>query len=488
MSSDRFHDLVSRAGSAPRLVSLVERLDDIDPLDAIETIGRLSRHDQDVARLIGTRMFWSRPVEGFSIAGIGAAVTLAPEGADRFATIDRDWKSLVGDALIDDDSSDSAGGPVLMGGFAFDPEGPHSDAWRDFPAASLFVPALQIVRDVNGCWLTTSHLAGDSPTNASELGVIARARAMLTTTRGARRDHTSVAGARLGIDEMRRGSEWRDTVREAVAAIRAGRIAKVVLAREVRASATGDFDVIAALRQLRAAHETSYVFACWRGDSAFLGATPERLVRVDGSHVRASSLAGSVRRGQTPEDDDAQAASLLNSGKDREEHEFVRRALCTGLARLCDDVTAGEAPELLSLPNVHHLHTAVHARLRPGHTLLQLVAQLHPTPAVGGEPRNAALRFIREHERMDRGWYAAPVGWMQRDRGEFAVALRSALVRGGEALLFAGCGVVADSDPAQEYAESLLKLRPMENALSVTAASDAERPEHERAPRYRIAG
>jgi isochorismate synthase EntC len=110
----------------------------------------------------------------------------------------------------------------------------------------------------------------------------------------------------------------------------------------------------------------------------------------------------------------------------------------------------------------------VHARLRGKHTLLQLVAELHPTPAVGGSPRGAALRFIRENEEMDRGWYAAPVGWMQKNRGEFAVALRSALISGSDALLFAGCGVVADSDPATEYAESLLKLRPMQSAITAS--------------------
>jgi isochorismate synthase EntC len=143
------------------------------------------------------------------------------------------------------------------------------------------------------------------------------------------------------------------------------------------------------------------------------------------------------------------------------------------LGLLCDDVTAADGPALLSLPNVHHLHTAVRARLRDPHTILQLVAQLHPTPAVGGAPRNAALRFIREHEQMDRGWYAAPIGWLQRNRGEFAVALRSALVTGAQASLFAGCGVVADSDPDQEYAESLLKLRPMESALAAAAITTA---------------
>ena len=147
---------------------------------------------------------------------------------------------------------------------------------------------------------------------------------------------------------------------------------------------------------------------------------------------------------------------------------MVTDALRDGLAELCDDVRAPAEPTLLTVSNVHHLYTPLRARLRAGRGLLDLVARLHPTPAVGGMPRDAALRFLRAHEALDRGWYAGPIGWLGRDGdGEFAVALRSALVDGGEASLFAGCGVMADSDPAEEYAESALKLRAMEAALGL---------------------
>ncbi len=237
----------------------------------------------------------------------------------------------------------------------------------------------------------------------------------------------------------------------------------------MRARAGAPFDVNEALRHLRAAHPDCYVFCIWREGAAFLGASPERLARFEGRLVKVSTLAGSIRRGASPEEDEALGEILLASAKDRAEHEVVRRALWETLTELCDDVTAEEGPTLLSLAQVHHLHTAVAARLRDGHTPLQLVARMHPTPAVGGAPRDAALRFLRRHEELDRGWYAAPIGWLQRNAGEFAVALRSALVRGEEASLFAGCGIVADSDPDREYAESLLKLVSMERALAAAA-------------------
>jgi isochorismate synthase len=471
--------LLARAGAKARtsrravLASKVERIAAVDLLSVMEAARNAAQSDSAVAALIATRMYWTRVADRFTLAGLGAAVTFAPEGADRFATIDREWSALVADAIVEDPSGGAAGaGPMLMGGFAFDPEGPRTEQWRDFPAAHLIVPRLQLACSGGECWLTTTLLVGTDAQPDIDPATLARLRSTLLDA--ARR--SAGAGARLQGDEhlsygdARDASAWRETVRVAVDAIHAGRIEKVVLAREVRTTATRNFDATGALRHMREAHPACYVFGFWHGDSVFAGATPERLVRADGRNIQASSLAGSVRRGATPDDDAARADELLASGKDRAEHEFVRRALCAGLERLCDDVTAEDGPSLLSLPNVHHLHTAVHARLRPGHTLLQIVAQLHPTPAVGGSPRNAALRFIREHESMDRGWYAAPIGWLQRDRGEFAVALRSALISGPGAALFAGCGVVSDSDPEQEYAESLLKLRPMKMSLAVALA------------------
>jgi isochorismate synthase EntC len=159
---------------------------------------------------------------------------------------------------------------------------------------------------------------------------------------------------------------------------------------------------------------------------------------------------------------------LLGSAKDLAEHAAVRNELHAALSESCDDVSAPRQPSILTLPHVHHLHTSIHARLRENGSVLGLVAQLHPTPAVGGSPRDAALRFLEEHENLDRGWYAAPVGWLGLGGGEFAVALRCAIVDEDEAVLFAGCGIVADSDPDLEYAESSLKLQAMDSSIAAS--------------------
>ncbi len=482
--------LVARACAAARtnhrqvLVSTVERVASTDPLEALVAAAAAGASDAALGAHSNVRMYWTRPADGFALAGIGSAITFAPppppspNDADRFASVDKSWDELLSGAILLDRSAGVPGtGPTLIGGFAFDPERPATTAWRDFPPARLTVPLLQVVERGGDCWLTTSLLVDATGEPEIELPLLSRLRATFLDAQPCPSELQPAITApdAIDYDESVEAIAWRTTVRDAVATIHTGALEKVVLAREVHATTTRAFDVAETVRQLRYAHPTCYVFGFWSGESAFVGATPERLVRVDGREVQASSLAGSVRRGASPADDAAHAQELFASAKDRSEHEIVRRALCAGLARLCDDVTAADMPTLLSLPQVHHLHTAVHARLRPGHTILQVLKELHPTPAVGGAPRDLALHFIREHEGMDRGWYAGPVGWLQRDRGEFAVALRSALIDGSNALLFAGCGIVADSNPDQEYAESLLKLRPMQTALaSALAAGDID--------------
>ena len=487
------------------LVSVVVEAPSVDPLDALDAVlGQAETEPAIAAELVAGRMYWARPVDAFAVAAVGAVATLAPAGDDRFAAVDRAWAALLDGAIIDDPSAGAPGaGPLLLGGFAFDPDGPHAAHWRGFPTARMLLPRVQLATAGDASWLTATVLVGPNGVPDAPLALLgALVRGLLapidresgaepvdeepvvdpiasatTSTEGARPDEP------LALADVIPAPEWRAIVAEAVTAIRAGTYDKVVLARAVRAVAPRAFDVSAALRQLREAYPACYIFANWSGDgAAFIGASPERLVRLDGREVRASSLAGSAPRGPTAARNAAHAAALLASVKDGAEHAIVRRALVGALAELCDDVQADAEPSLLALANVYHLHTNVRAWLRPGRTLLDLVARLHPTPAVGGAPREPALRFLRARERLDRGWYAAPIGWIGRDGGEFAVGLRSALVQGDTAWLFAGCGIVADSDPEREYAESLHKLRAMERALAAAAAPPGAHADAAREP------
>ena len=461
------------AENRPVLVSFTERAPDLDPIAVLESVER--NRDQ----LNGTTshwrdgmMYWSRPDEGFTLAGVGAAATLTAEGPDRFSAIDEQWSQLLANSLTNAKHGERLPGPVLMGGFAFD-DRPASGTWASFPGAHLIVPRLLITAGDGKCWSTLSWLVGPDGECDMDLD------ALLKLRENALESHASPSTSSLIDDPVESAeyrdsmpaSDWRQMVSNAVDVIRSGDMQKVVLARAVETTSSRDLSVFDLLRCLSFSHKSSFVFGYWREDSAFVGASPERLVRLDGRNVSASSLAGTIRRGSTPEEDGQLAEQLTSSSKDQAEHAAVRNFLRRNLAEVCDDVVAAQTPALLTLPHVHHLHTAVTGRLRSDNSLLELVGRLHPTPAVGGSPSEKALEFIRENERLDRGWYAAPIGWVGRDAGEFAVALRSGLITGTNAMLFAGCGIVSDSDPEQELAESVLKLRPMQTAIAATLAS-----------------
>jgi len=248
--------------------------------------------------------------------------------------------------------------------------------------------------------------------------------------------------------------------------LREGDLKKVVLARQLNVRGQRRFDPARVLGRLRADYADCFGFAVALGDRCFLGATPERLVRLRQHSVRATCLAGSIARGTTPEQDRRLGEELLASAKDRAEHAFVVDAICAALDEVCGGKVSAGPLSLMKLRNVQHLFTPIVGRVANGRSVLDLVDRLHPTPAVGGSPRPAAIEKIRQFEGLDRGWYAAPIGWMDaRGDGEFAVGIRSALLRGSQATLFAGCGIVAGSDPEREYAESCLKLRPMLSVL-----------------------
>jgi isochorismate synthase len=475
--------LRARATGRPILVSVVEAVRSLDPLAVLAAVEQAADIHHDIAGLLASgHMFWAHPAGQLALASIGAVATVSPTGAHRFTEADREWRALLETAMVDGTTDGArAIGPLLMGGFSFEPDGPRSELWRDFPSTHLAVPALLVTADAGRTFLTTSVLVAADGTPSITPALLAALRAIVLgdtepLVQVPARPHVDEHAPDLTFADLRPASEWRTVVRDAVAAIHDDELQKVVLARAVQAAVPDVIDPIALLDHLRSAHRDGYLFGIWRGERAFVGASPERLVRLDHGMVDASSLAGSAPRGATPSEDAALAANLLSSAKERAEHAMVRGALVEALGMMCDEITADEEPSLLALPHVQHLHTAVRARLLAGHSLLDLAGALHPTPAVGGTPREAALAFIREHEQLDRGWYAAPIGWIGRDAGELAVALRSTLVHGAEATLFAGCGIVAGSDPARELSESRVKLQPMQLALAATLASSEAAP------------
>ena len=468
----------ARADGRRVLVSVSEPMNSADPLALLESLARNSAPGDTAHELISAgRMYWERPADGFAMAGIGAAAMFEHSGARRFVDTDIEWKALIDGAVIQNDSRDVPGsGPVLMGGFSFEPDGPRTAMWSGFESSHLMIPALLVTSTPAGTCVTINILVASDGRASADPGMLASlADSISSGALPVNFDASEPAAAEINRTNLSTSEEWREIVQAAITEIHAGRLEKVVVARAMHVSSSETIDVFAMLRHLRSTYVQSFVFGIWQSGRALVGASPERLIRITGREVEASSLAGTIRRGATPSEDAANIAMLLESAKDLAEHAAVRNELHAALSDSCDDVRAPRKPSILTLPHVHHLHTSIRARLRENGSVLDLVAQLHPTPAVGGSPRDEALRFLEKHESLDRGWYAAPVGWLGLDGGEFAVALRCAIVDDDEAVLFAGCGIVADSDPDLEYAESTLKLQAMDSSIAASvpgASSD----------------
>ncbi len=460
----------------PVLVSVAEPLPAIDPLAAFAAGTHTAQE----------RLYWEhqdrRSGGRLALAGIGVAHQIVAEGRERFSAVAGAWRDLLDGALLTGGEDLCGVGPLLLGGFSFDPLRARTATWTGFPDALLTLPRFTLAAVGEECWLTTNVLVEPDGNAAAE--AVLRARAELLIGAGHAVTHAPGKQAPYELEDVLPADQWRAMVARTAREIREERFAKVVLARQARLTLTNEddrFDVAAALAHLRNAYPSSFLFAVAQPGSdpaterIFLSATPERLLHLHGGMMETSCLAGSIQRGASPEEDLLLGAQLLASAKDRREHAVVTDVLREALAPLCHTLTVPDAPVLLRLANVQHLHTPIHGRLAaqadgvPAN-ILHLIERLHPTPAVGGFPRLEALQAIREREHLDRGWYAAPVGWLDRHgEGEFAVAIRSALLEGPrEALLFAGCGIVGDSDPQSEYVESRIKMNAMLSALTST--------------------
>jgi salicylate biosynthesis isochorismate synthase len=441
--------LLERAGERRRLVSVTVPAEVDDPSAAV--FG---------GRMASDRWFcWEEPeADGFALAGLGAAHEVVSRGPDRFADVAAACAELGRDRLAHEPDGLPAGaGPVWLGGFAFAPEGAREPHWSTFPPALMVLPELTLRRREGRTLLTLAAVAGpgrDADRVLSRLG--ARAHALSAPALPLADPHP---GGSSRIASAEPPQRYEEAVAAAVDEIRAGGREKIVLAREVRVTSPAAHDAAAVFGALRAAFPSCFCFCCGSPEGAFLGASPELLVRRNGAGAATVALAGSARRSADPAVDDHLGEQLRNSAKDRSEHEIVVRRIERLLRPHAVWVEAAPEPALVRVMNIQHLATPVHAQLAEPRSAVELAGMLHPTPAVGGEPREGAIEAIERREALDRGWYAGPVGWMDSaEDGEFCVALRSALLRDRTAHLFAGAGIVADSDPAAELAETELKL------------------------------
>jgi len=401
---------------------------------------------------------------GMALAALGCARVCEATGLDRFERLSREWMQLAADALADPPEDAAGSGLVAVGGFAFAPHGGASPRWRGFAPASLRVPEISLGRRDGRTWMTVNReLAPDDTEEACE-----RVLRRLTTLHAEPLPLLDPAPTgRYEVSSPMPPAHYEEAVARAVERIRAGGLEKVVLAREVEVVAPADHDPAAILAVLREGFPSCYVYAAGRGEATFLGASPELLVRREGQRASTVALAGSTRRSADPAVDDHLAEGLLRSDKDRNENAIVARRIARSLKPVSVWVTAAAEPFVVRVANIQHLAAPIRAQLATPMDALALAGLLHPTPAVGGEPDGVAQLLIPALEGIDRGWYAGPVGWCDSlGDGEFCVALRCALLRGPNATCYAGCGVVRDSEPAAELAETEVKLQALLPVLS----------------------
>jgi isochorismate synthase len=412
------------------------------------------------SRLASDRWFcWEQPDREFALAGLGVAHEASSRGPNRFGDVAEECLRIGSGAVLDEPRGIPAGaGPVWLGGFAFDADGGSTPTWSSFSPASLVLPEVSLCRRAGRTFLTLNAVVqpGADVERVGE-GLGSRLASLRLEAQLPLLDPHPTAHAE--IRSARPPGEFEAAVEGATSRIAAGEFSKVVLAREVIVGAAAAHDPAALFGAMREQFPACFCFCCGTSEAAFLGASPELLVRRAGAGVSTVALAGSTRRSSDPAVDDHLGEQLLRSDKDRREQRIVAERIVRALRPHAVWVEAAAEPEIAKVANIQHLATPVIAQLAEPHSAIELAGLLHPTPAVGGEPWPAAASAIADLEGMDRGWYAAPIGWMDAtEDGEFCVALRSALLRDREAHLFAGVGVVAGSDPAAELAETEVKL------------------------------
>jgi menaquinone-specific isochorismate synthase len=439
------------------LVSQIQEIDSIDPVRFF-TAGKIQYK--------GERMFWSDPTNDMVMVGLGVSYILNNQLDDPFQSVEASWNKLMETCIVTPECKIPGTGPIMFGGFTFDTKRKQTKLWQRFGIARMIIPKFLLTIKDGKCWLTTNVIVQPDETleTYTKLGMEQdNLFAELSQSYGVEPKPQIFQFEELAV------RQWMESVRNVTHEMQNGLLEKVVLARELRVHASEVFSAESVLARLRMQQPMSYVFALESGSDCFLGATPERLIKKEGAAFLSTCLAGTIRRGSTVEEDVQLGNELLQDPKNLHEHEVVVRIIKQSLGEVCDRIEVPSTPQLYKVRDVQHLYTPVVGTVREGISILEMVKRLHPTPALGGFPRELALDMIREHEPFERGLYGAPIGWADHEgNGEFAVAIRSGLLQGNEASLFAGCGIVRDSNPQNEYKETHLKFKPMITALGGT--------------------
>ena len=423
------------------------------------------------------RGFWARGDRW--VAHSGALATLQPEAAEgagarfsRVADAAKAWARGASEVFPSGTDQRVAGKVRFFGGFSFREDHQPAGLWEAFPPALFVLPALELEGDAGGARLTARVLV--PPATRAEAVLPVLEDALRRVGDGLRNGRQGRDGPESGVPAQRTELgrvTWEDAVQEALLAIQEGRFSKVVLARTLDVTTAEPLDPVDVVLHLWRQNPGTHVFLFEpRAGRPLLGAAPETIATLRRGVFHATAVAGSIARGESEQEQRSLAERLLGSDKDRQEHAISLQDMVARLGPLAEQVWAEEEPHVLTLSGIQHLETEIRARA-PGRSVLELLAALHPTPAVCGLPRDAALEFLRGEEPFERGWYSGPVGFFEGDgNGVFAPALRTAVGHGRTWRLFAGAGIVAGSRPDLEWDETSIKFEPVLRALTASGA------------------
>lgn len=408
----------------------------------------------------GQRYFWQNREKTLTLVGLGHAYKIENQLANtRFDEVEKQWKQLTKNIVTEEELQ-----PILFGGFTFDPENTTVGEWDDFPESYFTVATYQLMIRNDKAYVSI-HLITDGENATPQFEELRKERDHLIHAAQVKEVKTYVKPQITSYSEPHKEA-YMQSIDAVTAKIKAQEADKVVIARSLALQFEEAVSSPQILSHVVNEQPESYLFGIERNDMLFFGASPERLVKVENGRAYSSCIAGSIKRGATSEEDQSLGTSLLQDNKNRGEHHYVVEMITETFEKNCITVKVPQQPKLLKIRDIQHLYTPVEGQLAEGATILQLVKDLHPTPALGGVPRQNSMSIIRESEPMNRGLYAAPIGWLDADgNGEFAVAIRSAALVGNQAYLYAGGGIVADSEAQSEYEETLVKFRPMLRAL-----------------------
>jgi len=415
------------------------------------------------------RVYWENAREPVAFAGVGVAAELIALGTDRFADIQEGAQALFQDAVVANNNDSDLVRPRLFGGFSFRHDFPTENAWSSFSPANFILPHFQLTIAEGNPWLIINalHPVDEDPADMFPVlreAVDARYQSLLEAQHANPKPIEPTT-----VNYPMTFKAWEEMLDKAISLMQSGEMQKVVLSRVAEINFDERLDLDYALAFLERSYPNCYRFLFEpRPYHAFYGATPELLVKVGGEHIDTMALAASIKRGKTPEEDDQLAQQLMEDPKERHEHAVVVNAGYERLNPITSSLVAPDSPQILRLGNIQHLYTPISGTLKDPSGVIPLVELLHPTPALGGEPREEAVDFIQQNEPAPRGWYAAPVGWIDhRLDGAFGVAIRSAVAQDKRVWLYAGAGIVAQSVPKKEWDETAIKFIPMLNALGV---------------------